>query len=151
MIRTVRLAMAIMVGVFAAAGLAQTRDEVLLCRSIAEPMRRLACYDALRLSPAAPAGKYEPVPLAEFAESPLAYRGRLVAVTGPVTAAAGEFSLEVDGASGKRLPLDLSALPRRVQESVRAACGETCQATVQGRVAPVAFVTGIVADNVTVH
>jgi hypothetical protein len=42
-------------------------------------------------------------------------------------------------------------LPRHERETFLEKCGSGCDATVQGRVRPVAFTTGIVADAIIVH
>ena len=49
------------------------------------------------------------------------------------------------------IPVDFDSLARRDREAFLEACGEGCEATVQGRVRPVNFTTGIVADTLIAH
>ena len=139
---------AIVVGLTLAAGDAadaQTREDLLRCRSIADEGRRLACYDALDLLPAS-RSKYEKVDLAELKGFALSYRGQLVEVTGWIKPSAELFFLGVDEADARPLPIDSGSLSRRDRQAFLDACGDGCEATVQGRVRPVNFTTGIVAD-----
>ena len=146
--RNSRLACGLVLGLLSTAALGQTRDGLLRCRAIAEDAPRLACYDALALPPAPGRGKYEPVALEDLSEAPLSFRGRLVEVTARIMSGQDGWTLSPGGPNGRELPLDLNALPRQQRESLRGGCATGCEATVQGRVAPVRFVTGIVADAV---
>jgi hypothetical protein len=125
---------------------AQTREDMERCRAIEHDMRRLACYDAIRLSPGPPRSKYEAVPLDELKSFALSYRGQLVEVTGWLTPGDDFFFLGVDQADEDPIPIDFEAMPRQARQVFLADCGEGCAAEVQGRVRPVNFTTGIVAD-----
>jgi hypothetical protein len=125
---------------------AQTREDMLRCRSIADEGRRLACYDAINLLPAS-RSKYENVDLAELKGFALSYRGQLVEVTGWVKTGEELFSLGIDAADARPIPIDFNSLSRQDRQAFLEACGEGCEATVQGRVRPVNFTTGIVADT----
>ena len=126
---------------------AQLRNDVLRCRDIEDDSRRLACYDAMSLSTAAPRSKYEAVPLSELREFALSYRGRLVEVTGWIDVGDRFFSLKSSEADTTALPVDFRSLTRAELQAFREQCAGGCQALVEGRVGPVNFTTGIVADN----
>jgi hypothetical protein len=49
------------------------------------------------------------------------------------------------------MPIDYQAMPRHERQRFLAECGEGCSATVQGRVRPVNFTTGIVAEVLIVR
>jgi hypothetical protein len=131
---------------------AQTREEMERCRAIEDDLRRVACYDAIPLSRATAPSKYERVPLDELKEFALTYRGQLVEVTGWITPGQGDLLfLGSDEDDGQPVPIDFESLPRQELRSFLDACGGGCDATVQGRVRPVNFTTGIVADALIVH
>ena len=78
----VRLLMGFVFGVAVCGGaVAQTREDMLRCRSISDEARRLACYDAVELA-GNPRRKYEIVDLTELKSFALSYRGQLVEVIG---------------------------------------------------------------------
>jgi hypothetical protein len=129
---------------------AQTREDMVRCRSIAEEGRRLACYDAIGLLPA-PRSKYEVVDLAELKNFALSFRGDLVEVSGWIKPGANLFFLGLDAADERPIAIDFDSLPRRDREAFLEACGDGCEATVRGRVSPVNFTTGIVADALIGH
>jgi hypothetical protein len=131
--------------------LAQSRVEMERCRAISDEARRLKCYDAIELSTSAPRSKYERVDLSEFKQYALSYRGDLVEVTGWVRPADGLLKLGFDEKDEDPVPVEYDALSRRDRDAFFEACGSGCEATVQGRVTPVAFTTGIVADVLFVH
>ena len=125
---------------------AQTREDMLRCRSISDEERRLACYDAVELT-GNPRRKYEILDLTELKSFALTYRGDLVEVIGWIKPSDDFLFLGVDQADSEPLAIDFEAIPRRDREAFLRACGEGCEATVQGRVGPVNFTTGIVADT----
>jgi len=129
---------------------AQTLEDMQRCRAISDEARRLNCYDAIELAPG-PRSKYEKVDLAELKGFALSYRGQLVEVTGWVKPSAELFFLGLDEADARPVPIDFDSLPRRDRQAFLDACGEGCEATVQGRVRPVNFTTGIVADSLIAH
>ena len=98
-----------------------------------------------------PRSKYERVDLGEFKKYALSYRGDLVEVTGWVVPAGEILELGFDETDKSPVPIEFGSLSRRDQQDFFAACGEGCEATVQGRVKPVNFTTGIVADVLFVH
>jgi hypothetical protein len=125
---------------------AQTREEMLRCRSISDEEQRLACYDAVELT-GNPRRKYEILDLTELKSFALTYRGDLVEVIGWIRPSDDFLFLGVDKADAKPLPIDFEAIPRRDRDAFLRACGDGCEATVQGRVGPVNFTTGIVAET----
>ena len=130
---------------------AQTREDMLRCRSISDEARRLLCYDAVELQ-GAPRSKYEIVDLAELKNFALSYRGDLVEVAG--WAKPGErdlLFLGLDEADLNPMPLDFEQLSRRDRQDFLEACGKGCEAIVQGRVQPLNFTTGIAVDALTVR
>ena len=126
---------------------AQTLEDMQRCRAIADEARRLACYDAIQLVQA-PRPKYEVVDLADLQSYALSYRGQLVEVSGWIKPGAALFFLGADADDARPLPINLDAIARRDRQSFLSACGDGCEATVQGRVMPVNFTTGIVADTI---
>jgi hypothetical protein len=144
--RFIRLLLGFVLGVAvcSVAG-AQTREDMLRCRSISDGARRLACYDAVEVT-GSPRSKYEIVDLGELKSFALSYRGQLVEVRGWIRPTDDLLFLGLDEADSASLPVDFKAIPRRDQQAFLEACGEGCEATVQGRVRPVNFTTGIVAD-----
>jgi hypothetical protein len=130
---------------------AQSRVEMERCRAIADETRRLKCYDAIQLSTSAPRSKYERVDLGEFKKYALTYRGNLVEVTGWITPGSELLQLGSDEADTTPVPVEFDNLSRRDREDFLTACGAGCEATVQGRVKPVNFTTGIAADVLFVH
>ena len=134
----------------AASAHAQTREDILRCREIVDTERRLACYDAIELS-GSPRSKYEVVDISELKGFALSYRGHLVEVQGWIKPGGDLLLLGVDEADQSTIPIDFQALPRRDREAFLQACAEGCEATVQGRVRPVNFTTGIVADALVAH
>lgn len=134
----------------AASAHAQTREDILRCREIVDTERRLACYDAIELS-GSPRSKYEVVDISELKGFALSYRGHLVEVQGWIKPGGDLLLLGVDEADQSTIPIDFQALPRRDREAFLQACAEGCEATVQGRVRPVNFTTGIVADALIAH
>ena len=135
-------------GAVCSAAMAQTREDMLRCRSISDEARRLACYDAVELS-GNPRRKYEILDLTELKAFVLSYRGNLVEVIGWIKPANDRLFLGVDEGDQRPLPVDFEGVARRDREAFLRACGEGCEATVQGRVGPVNFTTGIVADALT--
>jgi hypothetical protein len=127
---------------------AQSPDELALCRAIEDDARRLACYDAIHLSTASPLSKYTRMSLEDLKLDILTSRGRFVEVAGVLRASSGALSLGVDAADERPLPIDVEALPRQDRRALLDECTEGCNAIVQGRVNPVRFTTGIVADRV---
>jgi hypothetical protein len=125
---------------------AQTREEMERCRAIEDDSRRLACYDDIRLSPGQPRRKYEAVPLEELKSFVLSYRGQLVEVTGWLTPGDDFLFLGVDESDESPIPVDFQTMPRQARAVFLDECGDGCTAAVQGRVRPVNFTTGIVAD-----
>lgn len=130
---------------------AQTRVEMERCRAIADATARLACYDAIQLSPSSALSKYEVLDLSELKSFALSYRGDLVEVSGWVTPGAELMEIGADAADKNTIPIDDDLLSRRDRQSFVEACGKGCEATVQGRVRPVNFTTGIVADTIFVN
>jgi hypothetical protein len=130
---------------------AQSRVEMERCRAIADDSRRLKCYDAIQLSTSAPRSKYERLDLTDFKKYALTYRGDLVEVTGWVTPGPELLQLGSDEFDKTPIPVEYSLLARRDREDFLTACGTGCEATVQGRVKPVNFTTGIAADVLFVH
>jgi hypothetical protein len=135
----------------ASSAFAQSRVEMERCRAIGDETRRLKCYDAIELATSAPRSKYERVDLGEFKQYALSYRGSLVEVTGWIRPAGELLELGLDENDADRIPVEYEALSRRDRDAFFEACGFGCEATVQGRVKPVAFTTGIVADVLFVH
>jgi hypothetical protein len=133
-----------------AVAVAQNREDMQLCRAIPDDSKRLACYDAIELAPG-PRPKYEVVDLSDLKSYALSYRGQLVEVSGWVKPGAELFFLGTDAADASPIPIDFNSLGRRYRQAFVSACGEGCQATVQGRVMPVNFTTGIVADGLIAH
>ncbi len=134
---------------WASAAPAQVRREIETCRAIADDALRLQCYDGIGLPRAgAPRPKYERVELAELEEFPLSYRGSLVEVTGWLVPSGDFFLLKTDPEAADALPVEAEALTRQQLQSILATCAEGCGAIVQGKVAPVNFSTGIIADTV---
>jgi hypothetical protein len=129
---------------------AQTLEDMQRCRSISDETRRLTCYDAIELVPA-PKPKYEVVDLSDLKAYALSYRGHLVEVTGWLKPSEELFFLGVDDSDPRPIPIDFDSLSRRDRQAFQNACGNGCEATVQGRVRPVNFTTGIVADALTAH
>jgi hypothetical protein len=135
------------VALAAGAAHSQTREDMLRCRSISDDTRRLACYDAVELT-GNPRRKYEILDLTELKTFALTYRGDLVEVIGWIKPAEDNLLfLGVDQDDPKPLPIDFEAIPRRDRDAFLSACGAGCEATVQGRVGPVNFTTGLVADT----
>jgi hypothetical protein len=130
---------------------AQTREEMERCRAIENDARRLACYDDIRLSPGPPRSKYEALPLEELKSYALSYRGQLVEVVGWLTPGEDFLFLGVDETDEHPIPIEFEGIPRRDRREFLDACGEGCDAAVQGRVRPVNFTTGIVADALIVR
>jgi hypothetical protein len=132
---------------WAAEAQAQSRLDLERCRSINDGLRRLSCYDAIILSQPPPTrSKYEIVPLAELQAYALTYRGRFVEVTGWLTPGPDLFQLTANAGDENPLPVDVRAIDRRQRDAFAEQCGEGCDATIQGRVGPVGFTTGIAAD-----
>lgn len=128
---------------------AQTRQEIETCRAIADDELRLQCYDGMGLPRGgAPRPKYERVELAELEQYPLSYRGNLVEVTGWLIPSGDFFLVKTDPEAADALPVEAETLSRHQLQSILATCGEGCRAIVQGKVAPVNFSTGIIADTV---
>jgi hypothetical protein len=130
---------------------AQTHEDLGRCRIITDSARRLACYDAIPLSATAPRSKYEPVQLAELRTYALSYRDRLVEIVGWIRPEREDFLLGSDANDGSPFPVDLRLLTRQQRDSIAQQCPAGCEATIQGRVGPVNFVTGIVAETLVVH
>jgi hypothetical protein len=114
---------------------------------MADDARRLACYDAIPLTIGGPISKYEAVALSDFKAFALSYRGDLVEISGWIVPGRDFFTLGADASDERPIPVEIGQVPRRDREMFLDACGEGCQATVQGRVRPVNFTTGIVADT----
>jgi hypothetical protein len=149
--RFLRVAFVTALGVWCAGAHAQSRDDLVRCRAIEDQSQRLVCYDSIALSPAAPRSKYEPVPFEELQNFALSYRGRFVEVTGWIEPGDRFFLLRGNEQNTRSLPVDLRTLSRSEQESTREQCGTGCEATVQGRVDPVNFTTGINAERIIVQ
>jgi hypothetical protein len=142
----------VVVGVgFAGMAGAQTREEMERCRTIENDARRLECYDAIRLSPGPPRTKYEPVDLEELKSFALSFRGQLVEVTGWITPDQDFLFLGIDETDERPVPIEFQNMSRRDRQAFLEQCGEGCPAAVQGRVRPVNFTTGIVADALIVR
>jgi hypothetical protein len=130
---------------------AQTRDDIEHCRAIEDDARRLACYDGIRLSPGSPIAKYEIVAIEELKNFALSYRGDLVEVTGWLRPDDDFWFLGVSATDERPIPIDFESMPRQQRQDFLRECGGGCKAAVQGRVRPVNFTTGIVADAMIVR
>ena len=147
--RRVGFVIVVMMGALASAAPAQMRREIETCRAIADDALRLQCYDGIGLPRAgAPRPKYERVELGELEEYPLSYRGSLVEVTGWLIPSGDFFLVKTDPEAADALPVEAEALTRHQLQSILATCAEGCGAIVQGKVAPVNFSTGIIADTI---
>ena len=82
---------------YAARQPAQTREDMLRCRSISDEARRLDCYDAVELA-GNPRRKYEILDLTELKSFALTYRGDLVEVIGWIRPANDLLFLGIDEA-----------------------------------------------------
>jgi hypothetical protein len=142
-----RSALALLVFI-ATSAQAQETSEIVRCRAIADNDRRLACYDAIPTRSGSLLSKYEAVSLDELKDFALTYRGRLVEVTGWLTPGSSYLFLGLDKDDARPMPIDAENLERRARETLLERCGEGCEATIQGRVRPVNFTTGIMADMV---
>lgn len=129
---------------------AQTRADIERCRAITDDARRLDCYDAITLAPGT-RSKYDIVPLNELINFALSYRGDLVEVSGWIRPDDDVFFLSPEEGGEESVPIDFGLLSRHERQSFLDQCGDACEATVQGRVSPVNFTTGIVADAIIVH
>jgi hypothetical protein len=123
-------------------------DELGLCRAIEDDSRRLECYDEIPLRPGLLRRKYEAVPLEELRTYRLSYRGRFVEVEGWVAPSGEYLSLGAAPDDSSTMPVELETLPRRDREALLEQCASGCSAVVRGRVSPVNFTTGIIADTV---
>ena len=130
---------------------AQTSEDLVRCRAITDEARRLACYDAIAISPASPRSKYEAISLEEMETYALSYRGRFVEVSGWLDPGERFFLLKRNEQDARSLPVDFRSLTRAEQQAVRDLCGTGCAATIEGQVGPVNFTTGITADAITVR
>ena len=130
---------------------AQTREDLTRCRAIEDDERRLGCYDRIQLSTASPLSKFETVDIQELKEFALSFRGRLVEVTGWAVPTENFLQLGVDETDTTPMPVDFGALGRGPRQTFLEACGDGCYATVQGRVGPVNFTTGVEADSLIPH
>ncbi len=146
--RFIRSALVLMSVVLAGDAQAQTREELERCRAMTDDARRLACYDAIPVSPASPRSKYEPVALDELKSYALSFRGRFVEASGWIRPDRNYLFLGLDESDERPMPVEFEALPRRQRDDILEACGSGCEATVRGRVSPVNFTTGIVADDI---
>jgi hypothetical protein len=126
-------------------------DELGLCRGIEDDSRRLECYDAIPLRPGLLRRKYEAVPLDELRTYRLSYRGRFVEVEGWLAPSGEYLSLGATAEDSATMPVEMEALPRRDREAVLEQCASGCAALVRGRVNPVNFTTGVVADAIVVR
>jgi hypothetical protein len=126
---------------------AQSRENIERCRAIDDDQRRLNCYDAIRL-PAPPLSKYEVVDFSELREFALSYRGQLVEVAGVIVPAGDFLFLSTPEDRERTMPVDIEQLQRRQRDELVEQCAEGCEAVVRGRVRPVNFTTGIVADAI---
>jgi hypothetical protein len=142
------LTVAGLLGISAASG---QEDELGLCRAIEDDSRRLECYDAIPVRPGLLRRKYEAIPLEELRTYRLSYRGRFVEVEGWVAPSGEYLSLGAAPDDSGTMPVELEALPRRDREQLLQQCASGCAAVVRGRVNPVNFTTGIVADAVVVQ
>jgi hypothetical protein len=133
------------------AAVAQTHADLARCRAITDDARRLACYDAIEPLGSSRLSKYEVVGLADFQEFALGYRGRFVEVRGTLRFVDEYATLGLDAGDAAAIPVELENLSRQELRTIRDACPESCEATVQGRAAPLRFTTGIRADVVVVH
>ncbi len=128
---------------------AQMRGDLARCRSITDDTRRLECYDGLSAEPDFPRlGKYNSVALQELKAFPLSYRGRFVEVRGWLVPTPDIFELKLDEQDPRPFPVNVESLSRHDRETLVQRCGAGCPALVRGKVGPVAFVTGIVADSI---
>ncbi len=125
---------------------AQSREDMERCRLIVDDQRRLQCYDAIDLSTSEPRTKYEVIDLGDLKSYALSYRGTLVEVSGWLKPGPDFLFLGIDAADDHPIPIEDENLPRRDRQTFLSICGGGCQATVQGRVSPVNFTTGIIAD-----
>ena len=130
---------------------AQSRADMERCRAIQDPTRRLACYDAIDLAISLPRAKYQVVELSELKQFALSYRGDLVEVSGWIKPDGETLSLGTDEADTRPVPIEDEMLSRRDRQTFLSSCASGCRATVRGRVMPVNFTTGIVADALLVN
>ena len=113
---------------------AQTLEDMQRCRAITDAARRLACYDAIELVTSAPSPNTHAIDLSDLKAYALSYRGQLVEVSGWIKPGAELFFLGVDAADPRPIPIDFDSTARRDRQAFLNACGEGCEATVQGRV-----------------
>lgn len=134
-------------GLVAGMAAAQTREDMERCRAILDDSRRLACYDAISIDTGGPLSKYETVSLEDLLSYALSYRGQLVEVSGWIEPGRDFLFMSTEEGASRSLPIDDRNIGRRDRQAFLDQCGKGCAATVQGRVRPVNFTTGIVADT----
>jgi hypothetical protein len=144
--RALALGCALLAALLAASPARAQSNAIERCRAIGDNTLRLQCYDAIDIAPSAPLSKYEAVEIDDLKSFALSYRGDLVEVHGWVSPNGNYLALGADASDKNPLPVDIGSLTRRDRQNFLAACGTGCNATVQGRVQPVNFTTGIVAD-----
>jgi hypothetical protein len=149
--RRLPTAYAMLLSALASTAGAQTHADLARCRAIADDARRLECYDAIEPLGARTLSKYEVVPLDDFTAFALGYRGRFVELSGRMSLVGDYAMLALEAGDAESVPVEFKNLSRQELRAIREACPETCEATVQGRAAPVRFTTGVVADAVVVH
>ena len=149
--RPIRIALTIVFCIAAEGAPAQMLESVARCRTIQDEALRLRCYDNISLPTTSPLSKYEAVDLDELKDYALSYRGRLVEVGGGLRPSGTYLFLGANADDASAIPVEVEALPRREREVILEACADGCEGVVQGRVRPVNFTTGIVADEVIVR
>lgn len=124
--RLIRFALASICIASAGTSQAQTREEFERCRAMGDDQRRLACYDAIAVSPASPRSKYEPVALDELKAYALSFRGRFVETSGWIRPERSYLFLGLDVTDEDPMPVEFEALPRRQRDDILEACGSGC-------------------------
>lgn len=148
--RVASVGIALLALLLGAATQAQSPEDMQRCRAISDDAKRLDCYDAIEFA-SGPRPKYEVVDLSDLKSYALSYRGQLIEVSGWIKPSDNLFLLGKDAADVRPIPVDFDALGRRDRQEFLRACSDGCEATVQGRVTPVNFTTGIVADALIAH
>lgn len=125
------------------------------CRTVADSLERLRCYDGLAVpapppAPAARNGGYQQVSIVDFKVDRQTLRGRLVELQGNLTVMGEMAMLQGDPMDMNPVYLNITGLPRDQMRQVLERCGMGgCAVTVRGRVGSTNMMqVGLVVDQV---
>ncbi|GEP00635.1 hypothetical protein [Methylobacterium haplocladii] len=127
---------------------AQTQQGWAQCRTVADSLERLKCFDGLGPAPVAQVGAYEKMTLIDWKTDKASLQGKKVEVEGLAMPFAGGALLSIQAGDVSPVFLDVERVPRDQRRRLLG-CSPMCRLSVQGSGGTVQYQQGIIADTLS--